>query len=90
MSKEEAILGLDEVAKIAKSAGYDSLCMRASQIGVHSSSEQVNDALQVLQANNLGVSMLTGDFDVVYNNDRGPDCLRNITPYLQLSQQLES
>ena len=90
LSKEEAILSLDAVAKIAKAAGYDALCMRASQVGVHSSSEQVHDALQVLQANNLGVSMLTGDFDVVYNNDRGPDCLRDITPYLQLAQQLDA
>ena len=90
LSKEEAILSLDAVAKIAKAAGYDALCMRASQVGVHSSNEQVHDALQVLQANNLGVSMLTGDFDVVYNNDRGPDCLRDITPYLQLAQQLDA
>ena len=90
LSKEEAILGLDAVAKIAKSAGYDALCMRASQVGIHSSSERISDALQVLQANNLGVSMLTGDFDVVYNNDRGPDCLRDITPYLRLAQRLNA
>ena len=30
--------------------------------------------------------MLTGDFDIVYNNDRGPDCLRNIGPYLDLAE----
>ena len=34
--------------------------------------------------------MLTGDFDVVYNNERGPDCLRDITPYLQLAQRLNA
>ena len=88
LSKEEAILDLDAVASIAKNAGYDAICMRASQVGVQSSSEQVAVAQQVLQANGLGVSMLTGDFDVVYNNERGPDCLRNITPYLQLAKQL--
>lgn len=88
LSKEKPILGLAAVAKIAKSAGYEALCMRASQVGVQSSSAQIHDARQILQANNLGVSMLTGDFDVVYNNDRGPDCLRNITPYLQLARQL--
>ena len=88
LSKEEAILGFDEVASIARSAGYDALCMRASQVGIHTDSEQVNEAVQILQANNLSVSMVTGDFDVVYNNDRGPNCLRNITPYLELAQQL--
>lgn len=88
LSKEEAIHSFGEVARIAKSAGYDAVCMRASQVGVQSSSAQVNGAVQVLKAEELGVSMLTGDFDVVYNNQRGPDCLRNITPYLKLAQHL--
>ena len=88
LSKEEAILGLVDVVGIARSAGYNALCMRASQVGVHASSEQVSDAVHILQSNKLAVSMLTGDFDVVYNNDRGPNALRNITPYLRLAQQL--
>ncbi len=90
LSKEEAILTLDEVAAIARSAGYDALCMRASQVGIQSSRERVHEALRILKDNELGVSMLTGDFDVVYNNERGPDCLRNIIPYLQLAQELNA
>ena len=32
--------------------------------------------------------MLTGDFPIPENSDQGPDALRNITPYLDLAEQL--
>jgi sugar phosphate isomerase/epimerase len=88
LSKEEATLSLTELADLAVTAGYDAVCMRASQIGVHSSKDEVTAARQLLDARNLGVSMVTGDFDIVYNNDNGPQCLRNITPHLDLAESL--
>ena len=88
LSKEEASMSLQELADLAVAAGYEAICMRASQIGVRSSPEDVAEAKQILDAHGLGVSMLTGDFDVVYNNERGPDCLRSIGPYLDLADAL--
>ena len=38
----------------------------------------------------LAVSMITGDFAVPSNNDRGPDGLRKITPYLDLAKAFGS
>ena len=38
-----------------------------------------------IDAAGLPVSMVTGDFAVPNNNDQGPDCLRKITPYLDLA-----
>jgi sugar phosphate isomerase/epimerase len=32
--------------------------------------------------------MISGDFDIVYNNEHGPHCLREITPYLNLAETL--
>lgn len=90
LSKEDAILDLEEVASIAKSSGYGSVCMRASQIGVESSRDDVDRAVQVLGQHGLGVSMVTGDFNIVYNNDHGPRCLRNIVPYLDLASELKA
>lgn len=90
LSKEEAILSLDEVARLARDAGYQAICMRASQVGVHSSAEQLANARDCLETNQIGVSMMTGDFDVVYNNEQGSDCLRKITPYLDLAEQLNT
>ena len=83
-------MSLKELADLAVSAGFQSICMRASQVGIHSSPDQVNRARKILDSRRLGVSMISGDFDIVYNNERGPNCLRNITPYLDLAEQLGS
>jgi sugar phosphate isomerase/epimerase len=32
--------------------------------------------------------MVTGDFDIVYNNERGPNCLSHIRPHLDLAEAL--
>jgi sugar phosphate isomerase/epimerase len=90
LSKEEAILNLDEVINLAKKSGYDALCIRASQLGVHSPKEVLEQGAAIIQKQGLPVTMVTGDFDIVYNNEKGPDCLRNITPFLDLATRLNS
>jgi sugar phosphate isomerase/epimerase len=89
-SKESTSMTLPELADLAVAAGYDALCMRASQVGIHSPADAVQRAASVLQARDLSVSMVTGDFDIVYNNERGPACLRNISPYLELAARLKA
>ena len=88
MSKEKASMPLTELASLAKRCGYEALCMRASQVGVHSAPEEVERAVECLADSGLAVSMITGDFDTVYNNENGPNALRNITPYLRLAKRL--
>jgi len=88
LSKEQARLGLAELAQLARDAGYDALCMRASQVGVQHSAEQQQRAAALIRETGLSVTMVTGDFDVVYNNERGPIGLRNIAPFLDLAGTL--
>ena len=88
LSKREPIMSLPDLVTVAKSAGYDGLCMRASQIGVHTPEVEVTNAAKSIHEAGLSVTMISGDFDIVYNNDEGPNCLRNITPYLDLAQEL--
>ncbi len=88
LSKEHARLPLDELAELARNSGYDALCMRASQVGIHSSAEQQAAAAAQIRDRGLAVTMATGDFDVVYNNDDGPAGLRNIGPFLDLAETL--
>ena len=88
LSKEEASMPLPDLADLAVKAGYDGICMRASQIGVQSSAEEIAGARAILDERGLSVTMVTGDFDIVYNNDNGPNCLRNIEPYLDLAETL--
>ncbi len=76
------------LAQAAKEAGYDALCMRASVISIDSHGVQRQAILRELEVQKLEVSMVTGDFAVPENSAAGPDCLRNIEPYLDLCQDL--
>lgn len=88
LSKEEAIMTFPELCDLAVEAGYEAICMRASQIGIHTPLETIEFARAELAERKLGVTMISGDFDIVYNNDRGPNCLRDINPYLNLAEKL--
>ena len=89
LAKREANMTLQQLASLAAQHGYDALCMRASQVGVHSPRETVGAARGLLAKHDLPVSMLTGDFPIPENSDdEGPQALRHITPYLDLAEQL--
>ena len=85
-NKREASLNIDELIALAQKIGYDALCMRASQVGVHSPPEKVAEISEAIRAAGLVVSMATGDFYIPQNDEHGPDGLRNITPYLDLAE----
>lgn len=89
-NKRVVDIDLPTLAHIAKAAGFDALCMRASMVGVHSRPERVVAVRHTLDEVGLAVSMVTGDFAVPENDDAGPGCLRNITPYLALAETLGS
>lgn len=84
-NKREVTIQLPELARIARVAGYDALCLRASIVGIEDSAEKVSEISGILREHNLDVSMITGDFAVPENGEEGPGCLRNITPYLDLA-----
>ena len=89
-SKRDAIHTFVQLTELAANLGYEAMCMRASQIGIHSPLEQITAARKQTDSLNLKVSMITGDFPVPLNNDEGPNGLRNITPYLDLTELLGS
>jgi len=84
-SKEKSSLTIDQLIQLAKRNGYEALCMRGSQAGIHSTAEKVRGMSEKIRAAGLVVSMVTGDFAVPRNDEHGPDGLRNITPYLDLA-----
>ncbi len=87
-NKEKSEMTLDELISLAKSVGYQAMCMRASQVGVHTPQERGREAAEKIRRSGLAVSMVTGDFAVPRNDEHGPDGLRNITPYLDLADTL--
>jgi sugar phosphate isomerase/epimerase len=89
-NKREAAISLEELANIAVAAGYHAICMRPSQIGIHSRREEVVSKASLLRQRRLSVSMVTGDFAIPENTDEGPHALRNIEPYLDLAEALDT
>jgi sugar phosphate isomerase/epimerase len=89
LAKREAALTLSELAGLAVACGYHALCMRASQIGIHTPPAEIAEKARLLHEHGLAVSMVTGDFAIPENTDDGPRALRNITPYLDLAQALD-
>lgn len=89
-NKKESSMTIDELIDTAKRNGYQALCMRASTAGTHSPRETIDEYAAKIRAAGLEVSMVTGDFAIPMNNDEGPQCLRNITPYLDLAAAFES
>ena len=86
--KRKAAMSLEDMARMAKDSGFHAVCMRASQVGTHTPLEVVREKREFLDSLGLTVSMATGDFPIPENNERGPDALRNITPYLDLAEDL--
>ena len=89
-SKKDATHTFVQLTELAAHLGYEAMCMRASQVGIHSPLEQITAARKQAEKHNLKISMVTGDFPVPLNNDEGPSGLRNITPYLDLTELLGS
>ena len=85
-NKRESSMTIDELITVAKSNGYQALCMRASQAGIHTPAETIEAMSEKIHGAGLAVSMVTGDFHVPQNDEHGPDGLRNITPYLDLAE----
>ncbi len=90
LSKENACMLLSELCDLAVEAGFSGICMRPSQLSIRSSSEAISEAREIIDQRQLSVSMISGDVNIVYNNDRGPDCLRHITPHLDLAEALDA
>ncbi|MBT5875861.1 MAG: sugar phosphate isomerase/epimerase [Candidatus Latescibacteria bacterium] len=89
-SKKEAIRSYASVADLASDTGYQAVCMRASQAGIQTPLQDIASVHRETMARSLAVSMVTGDFPIPINNEHAPDALRNITPYLDLTELLQS
>ena len=85
----QALLPFEDFLKIAKTAGYDAISVRAAAGGLQTALNRLYEMSRLTKAAGLRVSMVTPDFPVPLNNDRAPECLRNITPYLNVAQIFE-
>jgi sugar phosphate isomerase/epimerase len=77
-----------DLVQLAVELGYRAVCMRASAGGVQTPRDELERMRQEVERAGLAVSMVTADFDVPLNNDRGPDSLRDIGPSLDVAEAL--
>jgi sugar phosphate isomerase/epimerase len=87
-SKTRLNVPFAELVGLAAELGYEAVCMRASAGGVQTPRDELQRMRDAVESAGLIVSMVTADFDVPLNNDRGPDSLRNIGPSLDVAEAL--
>jgi sugar phosphate isomerase/epimerase len=86
--KDQALLPLEDFARLARDLGYQALSMRASQLSVETPLDRVREAKAALDALGLRVSMVTGTVSLAANDAQAAAPLRHITPHLDLAAAL--
>lgn len=79
---------LEELALLARAAGFEALSMRASALSVESSPARMREVRRILDREGLAVSMVTGTVALAANSGDAPSSLREIAPHLDLAQRL--
>jgi sugar phosphate isomerase/epimerase len=77
---------IETLVDLAVAHGYQAICLRASAAGVQSSRDELQRVGEAIRKGGLPVSMVTADFDVPLNNEKGPQSLRNIGPSLDVAE----
>jgi sugar phosphate isomerase/epimerase len=85
----QSAVPFEQFLDIAKKAGYEAISVRAAAGGLQTPLNRLYEMARLAKIARLKVSMVTPDFPVPINNDRAPECLRNITPYLTVAEIFE-
>lgn len=88
--KDITAIPFPELASKAKTLGYDGLSMRASVVSVDSPAERVREVRRVLDELGLAVSAVCGDIPLAANNADAVRAVRDIMPYLDLTEAMGS
>lgn len=75
-----------DLVALAGELDYDAVCLRASAGGVQTPQSELAEMYKQVQDRGLVVSMVTADYDVPLNNERGPNSLRDIRPSLDVAE----
>jgi len=79
-------LTYDEFLQVAKTTGYDAICLRPLQCSISTPLEEMIEMARKTREAGLKVSMVTCDTDQPPNNDCSPFALLNITPRLAMAE----
>ncbi len=79
---------IGHILDLARDAGIQGISMRASGVSVTSSHAEVRAVAHEVHQRGLSVSMVTGDLALAINNHQATAAIRDIQPYLALSEML--
>src|SRR5580704_5316363 len=79
-------LTYDEFLHIARTTGYDAVCIRPLQCNISTPLDEMVEMARKTRAAGLQVSMVTCDGDQPPNNDCSPFALLNIAPRLRMAE----
>lgn len=86
--KDRAEMRLEELAPLARAAGFEGLSMRASALSVDAPKRRVQEVRALLEREGLAVSMVMGNVALAANTADAPACLRSIASHLDLAEGL--
>src|SRR5438105_14486699 len=82
-------LTYDEFLQVAKSTGYDAICLRPLQCSISTPLEEMIEMARKTREAGLKVSMVTYDTDQPPNNDCSPSAKQNITLLLTMADNVD-
>ena len=80
----------EEFIKMAADIGYHGICMRASLAGTQTPRAERLELKRAMDKLGLKSTMVTADFDVPLNNERGPLAMREIGPHLDVADDFDA
>lgn len=86
--KDVTAIPFEDLAAKARALGFAGLSMRASVVSVASPAERVTAVRRILDKNGLEVSAVCGDVPLAANNAEATRALRDIGPYLDLTEAI--
>jgi len=86
--KDIAEVPLEDLAPLARAAGFEALSMRASALPVDAAPARMQEVRNLLDREGLAVSMVTGNVALASNSGDAPSNLWDITPHLDLAERL--
>ena len=87
-NKEKSFLSIESLIKLASTNGFKGISLRPSVISTNTPTQSVLKLKDIFNLNKMSVSMITSNINLAKNNEYAATNLRNITPCLDLAEQL--
>ena len=89
-NKEKSFLSIQKLIKMAFVNGFTGISLRPSVVSTNTPKQSVLKLKDVFNLNKMSVSMITSNINLAKNDKYAAHNLRNITPCLDLAEQLET